>query len=91
MVQCAEIERYIENEGIIIADHALQTHRVQFNRYPQRGFLGTCLYNLRGPDEEQVPPGQLTVRQQCVLLSWLAFYTGVGYKTTMGMGQLRLT
>ena len=90
LVQREQIERYIEEEGMVIDDHALQTHRVQFNRHPQRGFVGTCTYSLRGPDEEQVPPGQLTVRQQCILLSWLAFYTGLGYKTTMGMGQVRL-
>lgn len=89
-VQRDDIERYIEGEGIIIDDHLLQTHRVQFNRHPQRGFLGTCTYSLRGPDEEMLFPGQLTVRQQLILLSWLAFYTGVGYKTTMGMGQVRL-
>ncbi|MGH2507342.1 MAG: CRISPR system precrRNA processing endoribonuclease RAMP protein Cas6 [Ktedonobacteraceae bacterium] len=90
IVQYERIERYIAEDGMIIEDHALHTHRVQFNRHPQRGFLGTCTYNLRGPDESDVPLGQLTIRQQIVLLSWLAFYTGVGYKTTMGMGQLRL-
>lgn len=90
VVQRAEIERYIEEEGIIIADHALHTHRVQFNNHPQHGFLGTCSYSLRGPDEKLPSPDRLTVRQQCMLLCWLAFYTGVGYKTAMGMGQLRL-
>ncbi len=88
IIQCEQIEHYIAEDGIIIDDHALQTHRVQFNRHPQRGFLGTCTYELRGPDEAR--PSQLTVRQQLVLLSWLAFYTGVGYKTTMGMGQVRV-
>lgn len=85
-----QLERYIAEEGIIIDDHALQTHRVQFNRHPQRGFLGTCTYELRGSGEGGVVPGELTIRHQLVLLSWLAFYTGVGYKTTMGMGQVRL-
>lgn len=90
VIQREQIEDYIAEDGIVIDDHALQTHRVQFNRHPQRGFLGTCTYKLRGPDEGDILPGQLTVRQQLVLLSWLAFYTGVGYKTTMGMGQVRL-
>lgn len=89
-IQPEHIERYIAEEGIVIEDYALQTHRVQFNRYPQRGFLGSCTYSLRGPDEANVPSDQLNVRQQFVLLSQLAFYTGVGYKTTMGMGQVRL-
>jgi CRISPR-associated endoribonuclease Cas6 len=90
VIQREQIERYIAEDGVIIDDHALQTHRVQFNRHPQRGFLGSCTYELRGPDVADIPPGQLTIRQQLVLLSWLAFYTGVGYKTTMGMGQVRL-
>jgi CRISPR-associated endoribonuclease Cas6 len=90
LVQREQIERYIQEEGMVIEDHALQTHKVQFNRHPQRGFVGACTYSLRGPDENNMLPGQLTARQQLVLLSWLAFYTGVGYKTTMGMGQLRL-
>lgn len=90
VIQREQIERYIAEDGVIIDDHALQTHRVQFNRHPQRGFLGTCTYELRGPDEAGIAPERLTIRQQLVLLSWLAFYTGVGYKTTMGMGQVRL-
>lgn len=90
IIQSERIDHYIQEEGVIIEDHALQTHCVQFSHHAQRGFLGTCTYNLRGPDKESVPPGQLSIRQQLVLLSWLAFYTGVGYKTTMGMGQLRL-
>ena len=32
----------------------------------------------------------LTVRQQLYLLAHLAFYCGVGYKTPMGMGRVRL-
>jgi CRISPR-associated endoribonuclease Cas6 len=89
LVQLDQIEPYIEEEGIVIDDHMLATHRVQFIHHPQRGFLGTCTYSLRGPDEEGLAPGQLSVRKQLILLSWLAFYTGVGYKTTMGMGQTR--
>lgn len=88
-IQEERIERYIEADGMVIEDHALHTHRVQFSRHPQRGFLGACTYSLRGPDEADIPSGQLSVRQQIVLLSQLAFYTGVGYKTTMGMGQVR--
>jgi CRISPR-associated endoribonuclease Cas6 len=32
----------------------------------------------------------LTIRQQVYLLAQLAFYSGVGYKTAMGLGQVRL-
>ena len=89
-VRSEQIERNIADEGVVIEDHALQTHRVQFNHHPQRGFLGSCAYRLRGPDEPAGAAGELSVRRQLVLLLWLAFYTGIGYKTTMGMGQFRL-
>jgi CRISPR-associated endoribonuclease Cas6 len=41
-------------------------------------------------DYATTPEGSLTVRQQLRLLAGLAFYTGAGYKTAMGMGQVRL-
>ncbi|HEY1348046.1 MAG TPA: CRISPR system precrRNA processing endoribonuclease RAMP protein Cas6 [Ktedonobacteraceae bacterium] len=90
VVQLEQITRYIEDEGVIIEGHALQTHRVQFRHHPQRGFTGTCAYRLRGPDQASEASGALAVRRQLVLLLWFAFYTGIGYKTTMGMGQFRL-
>lgn len=89
MVQKERIERYIEEEGIVIDDYDLKTHRVSFVKHPQHGFLGTCKYHLRGPDEMSTPEVSLTVRQQLLLLAQLAFYTGIGYKTPMGMGQVR--
>ena len=30
------------------------------------------------------------MRQQILMLAWLAFYCGIGYKTAMGLGQVRL-
>ncbi len=88
LVQKERIEEYITDEGVIIEDYNLQTHRLVFTNHPQKGFVGQCRYLLRGPDEK-VTEGSLTVRQQIVLLSKLAFYTGVGYKTAMGMGRVR--
>ena len=115
-----QIEQYIEDEGMVIEDYHLQSHRVSFVDHPQRGFTGSCKYHLRGPDYVTTPempltatgrgqvPGRgqasplhfpdtattpqapLTVRQQVRLLAGLAFYTGVGYKTAMGMGQVRM-
>ncbi len=37
-----------------------------------------------------VGPSSMTVRQQILLLAQFAFYCGIGYKTAMGMGQVRL-
>ena len=89
VVQPERIEEYIEADGIVIEDYDLKTHRVQFAQHPQRGFIGSCTYHLRGPDEEASEAAPLTVRQQLLLLAQLAFYCGVGYKTPMGMGQTR--
>jgi CRISPR-associated endoribonuclease Cas6 len=89
MVQKERIEEYVQAEGVVIEDYQLRTHRVHFTQHPQRGFIGTCKYHLRGPDEITTTDDLLTVRQQLLLLAQLAFYCGIGYKTTMGMGQVR--
>ncbi len=89
VVQKERIEDYIQDDGIVIEDYALKPHCVSFVNHPQRGFIGTCKYHLRGPDQATTPEAPLTVRQQILLLAQLAFYCGVGYKTAMGMGQVR--
>jgi CRISPR-associated endoribonuclease Cas6 len=89
IVQIDRIEDYCQNEGIVIADYNLKTHQVSFSTHLQPGFVGTCKYALRSPDEPTTPEAPLTVRQQLLLLAELAFYTGVGYKTAMGMGRTR--
>jgi len=90
MVQGELVEQYVENDGIVISDYALQPHQVYFASHPQRGFVGRCVYDVRGPDERATEEGALTVRQQILMLARLAFYCGIGYKTAMGMGQVRL-
>ncbi len=89
VIQKERIEQYIQDDGIIIADYELKTHHVTFTTHQQAGFIGTCTYHLRGPDEAATLETPLTVRQQLLLLAQLAFYTGVGYKTSMGLGQAR--
>jgi hypothetical protein len=90
-VQKERIEDYISAEGMVIDDYELRTHQVHFPRFLQRGFVGFCRYLLRGPDERPpTPDAPLTVRQQIYLLARFAFYAGIGYKPTMGMGQVRM-
>ena len=89
MVQRERIEQYIEDEGVVISDYDLKPHQVWFTQHVQPGFVGRCTYDLRGPDEATTEEAPLTVRQQLLLLAQLAFYCGVGYKTAMGMGQVR--
>jgi CRISPR/Cas system endoribonuclease Cas6 (RAMP superfamily) len=89
MVQSELVEQYVENDGMVISDYALQPHQVCFAHHVQRGFVGRCNYDLRSPDEATMAEAPLTVRQQILLLARLAFYCGIGYKTAMGMGQVR--
>jgi len=90
MVQSELVERYVENDGMVICDYDLQPHQVCFAHHAQRGFVGRCKYDLRSPDEATTVEAPLTVRQQILLLAQMAFYCGIGYKTAMGMGQVRL-
>jgi CRISPR-associated endoribonuclease Cas6 len=90
VVQGERLEQYLKEDGMIIVDYDLKAHHVHFTTHEQRGFLGTCTYQLRGRDEKTTPETPLTLRQQIHLLALLAFYTGIGYKTAMGLGQARL-
>ena len=77
---------------MIIDDYNLKPHTVKFTTHWQPGSVGTCTYVLRRSNwgtssTEEIP---LTVRQQVALLARFAFYTGVGYKTAMGMGRARV-
>ncbi len=90
LVRREAIEQYIQEEGIIIDDYNLRPHTVKFTTHWQQGFIGTCKYLLRGPDDPATEEAPLTVRQQMLLLGQLAFYSGVGYKTPMGMGRTKM-
>jgi CRISPR-associated endoribonuclease Cas6 len=90
IIQPEPLEQYLQEDGIIIVDYDLTAHHVHFTTHEQRGFVGTCTYQLRGPDQRPGPETPLTLRQQIYLLSRLAFYSGIGYKTAMGLGQARL-
>lgn len=90
IVQRERVEEYLQADGAIIIDYSLRAHHVHFTTHQQRGFVGSCTYQLRGPDDVPGAETPLTVRQQLRLLARLAFYTGVGYKTAMGLGQARM-
>lgn len=90
IVQRERLERYLQEDGVIVVDYTLKAHHIHLTINQMRGFLGTCTYQLRGPDEQPTAEAPLTLRQQIHFLAQLAFYTGVGYKTAMGLGQTRL-
>jgi len=66
-----------------VARYDLNTTLLDFGRYRQVGFVGTCEYlPLKGTDA--------AVWQAAAVLARFAPFAGVGYKTTMGMGQVTL-
>jgi CRISPR-associated endoribonuclease Cas6 len=67
--------------SITVTDCDLSTHTLHFPTYTQKGFTGTCTYLLREDDEQTAYLAQLAA---------FARFAGVGYNTTMGMGQVRL-
>ncbi|MEO9029200.1 MAG: CRISPR system precrRNA processing endoribonuclease RAMP protein Cas6, partial [Ktedonobacteraceae bacterium] len=64
IVQSERIEQYLQDDGVIIVDYDLKPHHVHFTTHQQRGFLGTCTYQLRGPNEPVTEEAPLTLRQQ---------------------------
>jgi CRISPR-associated endoribonuclease Cas6 len=67
--------------SVTVGACSLSTHTLHYPKYTQKGFTGTCTYHI-AEDEEQA--AQLTC------LAAFARFAGVGYKTTMGMGQTRV-
>lgn len=63
--------------------YRLHTKIVHFDRYKQVGFAGSCQFTIRNPQDDIF----ISVMH---MLAQYAFYAGVGYKTTMGMGQVKL-
>ena len=70
------------DKHVSIARHRLRTQMIDFGRYRQVGFLGECCYIV----DQQSGKDLL---QKIHTLAEFAVYSGVGAKTTMGMGQVR--
>src|SRR5258708_3275034 len=64
---------------VSVLDCDIATVMWRFPRYVQKGFIGTCTYQIQ--EEEDDIAASLTT------LAAFARYAGIGYKTTMGMGQ----
>lgn len=71
-------------EHIIVSHYTLRTSYLPFNKFGQVGFEGEIDYEVKGnpaaPEASWLSP-----------LARFALFSGVGYKTTMGMGQARCT
>lgn len=70
-------------ETVLLSRYELRTSMQDFGRYRLVGFTGDCEYQVR----RGVEP---SVGQAVRVLAAFAFYAGVGYHTTMGLGQARL-
>ena len=69
-------------EHVIVSRYSLQTRYLPSSKFGQSGFQGTITYEVKGiptaPEAQWLAP-----------LARFALFAGVGYKTTMGMGQAR--
>ncbi|MBT9169174.1 MAG: CRISPR-associated endoribonuclease Cas6 [Syntrophomonadaceae bacterium] len=64
----------------MVSRYELATKQVDYGRYKIIGFCGYCVYDCR----------RMKLAYNCqslAFLSALVEFTGIGYKTTMGMGQ----
>lgn len=74
--------RVLAHERVVVAEYRLQSEALQLGGHIQKGFIGSVTYEVIGK------PGPDELRALNALADF-AFYAGVGYKTTMGMGQAR--
>ncbi len=69
-------------EQVIVTRYALETSYLPSSKFGQAGFQGKATYEVKGiptaPEAQWLTP-----------LARFALFTGVGYKTAMGMGQTR--
>ncbi|HQH37167.1 MAG TPA: CRISPR-associated endoribonuclease Cas6 [Anaerolineae bacterium] len=75
------LRAYLAAHVVVKRLENVNTQMLAFSRAPQVGFVGRVTYGLMGDND--------IARAQLTMLADFAFYSGVGYKTTMGMGQAR--
>ena len=73
------LRTYLDEHVVVKRLEDLNTQMLRFKRSYQIGFTGRVTYGLMADDA--------VLRAQLNALADAALYTGVGYKTTMGMGQ----
>jgi CRISPR-associated endoribonuclease Cas6 len=69
-------------ENVVVSRYNLSTRYLPSSKFGQIGFQGTITYQVKGdpnsPEAQWLTP-----------LARFALFSGIGYKTTMGMGQAR--
>ncbi len=66
---------------VMVSDYQLQTSKVTYTEVIQKGFQGTCTYQIK--DNQ-------SCASQVAALATFALYAGIGSKTARGMGQARM-
>lgn len=67
-------------EGVEVIKYNLKTVMEKYDRYQVPGFIGNCQYSITGNGELARTMG---------ILGYYAGFAGIGYKRTMGQGQVR--
>ena len=75
----AELRAFVEKQ-VAVEDHHLSVETRRFPTHTQKGFVGTCTYHVKAKDG---------YAPQVAALAEFARFSGIGSKTTMGMGQAR--
>jgi CRISPR-associated endoribonuclease Cas6 len=83
-LEVRRVRAYVEENVVIQRLEGLETRMLHFGRYPQVGFVGRVTYRVMDKTSEAA-----AWRRTMHALAEFSFYAGVGYKTTMGMGQCR--
>ncbi len=78
-----DFEEWVERNVVVSRIDRWQTQPITFQNQRYSGGLGQLAYRLLDPSE-------LARAAHLDRLWRLAFYTGIGYKTTHGLGQVRL-
>lgn len=68
-------------QQVVVSDYHLETSRVAYAEVVQKGFQGTCTYQIK--DKQGYA-------SQAAALASFALYSGIGYKRARGMGQARM-
>jgi CRISPR-associated endoribonuclease Cas6 len=78
----SDVANVIEEKVSLSRYEELRTQMLDFGDYRQVGFVGECEFLIHLEKDD--------IRARVIhLLADFAFYGGVGYRTTMGMGQAR--
>jgi CRISPR-associated endoribonuclease Cas6 len=73
--------REFVTQHVAVSDYKLCISRVAYTEVIQKGFLGTCTYEVKIDQP---------CAHQVAALAAIAIYAGIGSKTTRGMGQARM-